>query len=214
MSFWVMRMAGRVRSKSDNDHAAATDLRRCPWARDPLSIEHHDTEWGVPCHDDRALFEMLTLEGAQAGLSWSTILAKRNNYRQAFAGFNPEAVATFTAADVNRLLMDPGIVRSRAKIEAAIGNARAFLTVQREFGSFDRYLWAFVDGRPIMNAPRSLKDIPAETELSRKLSKDLVKRGFRFIGPKICYAFMQSVGLVNDHIICCFRRESEGKTES
>lgn len=160
----------------------------------------------MPCHDDRALFEMLVLEGAQAGLSWSTILAKRENYRRAFVSFDPRAIARFTAKDVRRLLADPGIVRSRAKIDAAISNARAFLAVQQEFGTFDRYLWAFVDGRPIVNAPRSLEELPAETTLSGALSKDLIRRGFRFVGPKICYAFMQSVGLVNDHIVGCFRR--------
>jgi DNA-3-methyladenine glycosylase I len=181
-------------------------LQRCPWAHNPLDIKHHDEEWGVPCHDDRALFEMLVLEGAQAGLSWSTILAKRENYRRAFASFDPRAIARFTAKDVRRLLADPGIVRSRAKIDAAISNARAFLAVQQEFGTFDRYLWAFVDGRPIVNAPRSLEELPAETTLSGELSKDLMRRGFRFVGPKICYAFMQSVGLVNDHIVGCFRR--------
>jgi DNA-3-methyladenine glycosylase I len=187
-------------------------LRRCPWARDPLDIKHHDEEWGVPCHDDRALFEMLILEGAQAGLSRSTILSKRENYRRAFAFFDPSAIARFTANDVPRLLTDPGIVRNRAKIEAAIANAHAFLAIQREFGSFDRYLWAFVGGRPIVNAPRSLQDLPAETVLSRALSKDLVRRGFRFVGPKICYAFMQSVGLVNDHIVGCFRRRLNEKS--
>ena len=181
-------------------------VRRCAWARDALNIRHHDEEWGVPCHDDRGLFEMLILEGAQAGLSWSTILAKRENYRRAFAGFDPKAVARFTARDVRRLLRNPGIVRHRAKIEAAIANARAFLAVQREFGSFDRSLWSFVGGRPIVNAPRSLRDLPAETPLSRALSKDLIRRGFRFVGPTICYAFMQSIGLVNDHTVGCFRR--------
>jgi len=187
-------------------------LRRCPWALDPLNIKHHDQEWGVPCHDDRALFEMLILEGAQAGLSWSTILSKRENYRRAFAFFDPNAIARFTAKDVRRLLADPGIVRNRAKIEAAISNAHAFLAVQQEFRSFDRYLWAFVDGRPIFNAPRSLADLPAETALSRALGKDLIRRGFRFVGPKICYAFMQSVGLVNDHIVGCFRSDPKEKS--
>jgi DNA-3-methyladenine glycosylase I len=181
-------------------------VRRCAWARDPLDIRHHDEEWGVPCHDDQRLFEMLILEGAQAGLSWLTILRKRENYRRAFAAFDPGAVARFTARDVQRLLNNPGIVRNRAKIEAAIANARAFLAVQREFGSFDRYLWAFVDGRPIVNSPRSLRDLPAETPLSQALSKDLTRRGFRFVGPTVCYAFMQSVGLVNDHTVGCFRR--------
>ncbi len=181
-------------------------VRRCPWARDPLNVQHHDEEWGVPCHDDRGLFEMLILEGAQAGLSWSTILTKRENYRRSFAFFDPSVIARFTAEDVRRLLADPSIVRNRAKIEAVIANARAFLAVQHEFGTFDRYLWAFVEGRPIVNAPRSLQDLPTETALSRALSKDLIRRGFRFVGPKICYAFMQSVGLVNDHIVGCFRR--------
>jgi len=181
-------------------------VRRCAWARDPLNIHHHDEEWGVPCHDDRRLFEMLILEGAQAGLSWSTILAKRENYRRAFAALDPRAVARFTARDVERLLSDPGIVRNRAKIEAAIANARAFLAVQREFDSFDRYLWAFVDGRPIVNSPRSLRDLPAKTPLSQALSKDLTRHGFRFVGPTVCYAFMQSVGLVNDHTVGCFPR--------
>jgi len=148
----------------------------------------------------------LILEGAQAGLSWSTILAKRENYSRAFARFDPSAIARFTAKDVHRLLADPGIVRHRAKIEAVIANAQAFLAVQEEFGTFNRYLWAFVDGRPVVNAPHALEDIPAETALSRTLSKDLIKRGFRFVGPKICYAFMQSVGLVNDHIVGCFHR--------
>jgi len=187
-------------------------VQRCQWARTPLDIKHHDEEWGVPCHDDRTLFEMLILEGAQAGLSWSTILAKRENYRRAFAFFDPHKVARFTKKDISRLLADAGIVRSRAKIEAAISNAQAFLAIQREFETFDRYLWAFVDNRPIVNAPRSLKDLPAETALSRALSKDLMKRGFRFIGPKICYAYMQSVGLVNDHIAGCFRRAPNEKS--
>jgi DNA-3-methyladenine glycosylase I len=189
-----------------NSRNMTKHLQRCPWARNPLDIKHHDEEWGVPCHDDRALFEMLVLEGAQAGLSWSTILAKRENYRHAFASFDPRAIARFTAKDVRRLLADPGIVRSRAKIDAAISNAQAFLAVQQEFGTFDRYLWAFVDGRPIVNARRSLEELPAETTLSGALSTDLIRRGFRFVGPKICYAFMQSVGLVNDHIVGCFRR--------
>ena len=170
-------------------------MRRCPWARTPLDVKHHDEEWGVPCHDDRALFEMLILEGAQAGLAWSTILAKRENYRRAFAFFNPEAIARFTAKDLRRLLADSGIVRNRAKIEAAIANAQAFLAVQRNFGTFDRYLWAFVDGRPIVNAPRSLTDVPAETALSRALSKDLEKRGFRFVGPRFATRSCNRLGL-------------------
>ena len=191
-----------------------TNRVRCPWAHDPLNIRHHDEEWGVPCHDDRVLFEMLILEGAQAGLSWSTILAKRENYRRAFAAFDPQKIARFTVKDVGRLLADSGIVRHRGKIEAAIANARAFLAVQQEFGTFDRYLWGFVDNRPIVNAPRALKDLPAETPLSRALSKDLLKRGFKFVGPKICYAFMQAVGLVNDHMVGCFRRDARDRNRS
>jgi DNA-3-methyladenine glycosylase I len=179
---------------------------RCGWAQDPLDIIHHDEEWGVPEHDDVRLFEFLILEGAQAGLSWMTILRKRDGYRKAFAGFDPVKVARFTAADVRRLLADDRIVRNRAKIEATIANARAFLVVQREFGSFDAYLRRLVGARPIRTAARSHREQPAETEGSRTLSRDLAKRGFRFVGPTICYAFMQSVGLVNDHVIGCFRR--------
>jgi DNA-3-methyladenine glycosylase I len=180
--------------------------RRCGWARDPLDVEHHDQEWGVPEHDDRRLFEFLILEGAQAGLSWLTILRKREAYRRAFAGFEPGTVARFSESDVRRLLRDDGIVRNRAKIEAAIGNARACRAVQREYGSFDRYVWRFVGGMPIQNAWTSLGEVPSETDVSRALSRDLVKRGFRFVGPTICYAFMQSVGMVNDHVVGCFRR--------
>jgi DNA-3-methyladenine glycosylase I len=186
--------------------------RRCGWARDPLDIIHHDEEWGVPEHDDIRLFEYLILEGAQAGLSWTTILRKRDGYRKAFAGFDPVQVARFTAADVRRLLADDGIVRNRAKIEATIGNAHAFLGVQREFGSFDAYLRRLVGDRPVPTTARSHRELPAETEGSRTLSRDLVKRGFRFVGPTICYAFMQSVGLVNDHVIGCFRRAQVART--
>ncbi len=180
--------------------------RRCAWARGDLEIRYHDQEWGAPLHDDRALFELLVLEGAQAGLSWSTILGKRAAYRRAFAGFDPAAVAGYTARDARRLLADDGIVRNRAKIEAAIGNARAFLEVQREFGSFDRYVWRFVGGRPVVNAWRSPAQVPAESAESRALSRDLRRRGFRFVGPTIAYAFMQAAGLVNDHLLGCFRR--------
>ena len=181
-------------------------LRRCSWARDPLDIKHHDEEWGVPCHDDRALFEMFILEGAQAGLSWSTILSKRENYRRACAFFDPSAIARFTgegcppSACRSRYCSQPhqdrGPYRERARFSCHSAGVR----------TFDRYLWAFVGGRPIVNAPRSLQDLPADTALSRALSRTLIRRGFRFVGPKICYAFMQSVGLVNDHIIGCFRR--------
>ncbi len=175
--------------------------RRCGWARDPLDVQHHDEEWGVPEHDDRRLFEFLVLEGAQAGLSWLTILRKRDAYCRAFADFDPEKVARFSASDVRRLLGNDGIVRNRAKIEAAIGNARACCAVRREYGSFARYAWRFVGNTPIQNAWRSLSEVPSETDVSRALSRDLVKRGFRFVGPTICYAFMQSVGMVNDHVV-------------
>jgi DNA-3-methyladenine glycosylase I len=166
---------------------------------------HHDEEWGTPSHDDVHLFELLTLEGAQAGLSWSTILNKREGYRRAFAGFDPVAVARFGEKDVERLLLDAGIVRNRLKIESTIANAPRVLQVQSEHGSFAAYLWSFVDGEPLVGGYRSLAEIPAETELSRALSKDLKRRGFRFVGPTVCYAFMQSVGLVNDHTVDCFR---------
>jgi DNA-3-methyladenine glycosylase I len=178
---------------------------RCAWPRTPLDIEYHDREWGVPVHDDRLLFEFLTLEGAQAGLSWSTILKKRTSYRKAFAEFDPARVARFTPARAERLLQDPGIVRNRSKVASTIGNARAFLRVQQEFGSFDRYVWQVVGGTPRRNRWRSLPDIPSRTPESDALSKDLIKRGFRFVGSTICYAFMQAVGMVNDHTVDCFR---------
>lgn len=179
---------------------------RCEWAGDdPLYIAYHDNEWGVPVHDDRKLFEMLTLEGAQAGLSWLTILRKREGYRSAFAQFDPVKVARFTEADQARLLANPGIVRNRLKVSSTIDNAAAFLKVQAEQGSFDAYLWRYVDGKPIQNRRRSLRDVPAETALSKAISKDLRKRGFRFVGPTIIYAFMQAVGMVNDHVITCHR---------
>ena len=171
-------------------------------------LAHHDEEWGVPSHDDVHLFEMLTLEGAQAGLSWSTILRKREGYRRAFAGFEPAAVARFGAKDVERLLADPGIVRNRLKVESTVNNATRVLEAQEEHGSLDAYLWSFVDGEPIVNHWRSLSELPAETELSRAISKDLKRRGFRFIGPTVIYAFMQSVGMVDDHTVDCFRRAS------
>ena len=167
-----------------------------------MDIAYHDREWGVPVHDDRVLFEFLILEGAQAGLSWSTILKKRENYRRAFARFDPKKVARFTSADVRKLMKDEGIVRNRLKIESTITNARAFLAVQKEFGSFDRYVWTF---RPRPQVRRSSKDIPARTAESDALSKDLQRRGFRFVGSTICYAFMQAVGLVNDHLVSCYR---------
>jgi DNA-3-methyladenine glycosylase I len=178
---------------------------RCSWPKSPLDIAYHDAEWGVPVHNDRVLFEFLTLEGAQAGLSWSTILKKREHYRQAFDNFDPERVARFSVSRVDRLVGDPGIVRHRAKIESTVSNAKCFLDVQREFGSFDRYAWQFVGGAPRVNSPRTLRDVPARTPESDALSKDLKRRGFRFVGSTICYAFMQAVGMVNDHTTDCFR---------
>ena len=168
-------------------------------------IAYHDEEWGVPLHDDRRLFEFLILEGAQAGLSWETILQKRAAYRRAFAGFDPAKVARFGPADVRRLMGDPGIVRNRLKIESTISNARALPAVVREFGSFDAYVWHFTDGRPVTNRWSAMSQLPARTEISDAMSKDLKRRGFRFVGPTICYAFMQAVGVVNDHLVGCFR---------
>jgi DNA-3-methyladenine glycosylase I len=182
-------------------------MTRCSWATTPLSIAYHDDEWGKPVHDDRTLFEFLTLEGAQAGLSWETILQKREGYRKAFAGFDPAKVARFTPARIARLLANPNIVRNRAKIESTVGNARAFLRVQREFGSFDAYIWGFVAGKTLRRPRKQLADLPAFTPEAKAMSDDLRRRGFRFVGPTICYAFMQAVGLVNDHVASCsFRR--------
>jgi DNA-3-methyladenine glycosylase I len=179
---------------------------RCKWAgTDPLYIRYHDTEWGVPLHDDTKLFEFLVLEGAQAGLSWLTILKKRENYRNAFDNFDVAKIATYGSAKVAALLSDPGIVRNSRKIEAGIQNARAFQKVQTEFGRFDHYIWRFVEGRPIQNCWKTETRIPAQTPESIAMSKDLKRRGFRFVGPTICYAFMQAVGMVNDHVVKCFR---------
>ena len=180
--------------------------RRCGWAEggDPLYARYHDEEWGRPSRDDRHLFEMLILEGAQAGLSWITILRKRENYRRAFDGFDPRKMAAYDARRVARLLRDEGIVRNRLKIEAAIANARAFLATQKEFGTFARFLWGFVGGKPLVNRPRALGDVPARTDVSDALSKALKKRGFKFVGSTICYAFMQATGMVNDHVDGCF----------
>jgi DNA-3-methyladenine glycosylase I len=183
-------------------------LKRCSWSimsNNQLMLQYHDREWGVPVHDDQTLFEFLTLEGAQAGLSWQTILNKRENYRKAFDGFRPERVAIYSKDDVNRLLSDSGIVRNRLKIEATITNAAKLLEARRQFGSFDKYVWEFVGGRPIKHRFKSLGDIPAETVESSMMSRDLRKRGFRFVGSTICYAFMQAVGMVNDHTVNCFR---------
>ena len=178
---------------------------RCAWANNDLAIRYHDEEWGIPVHDDRVLFEFLILEGAQAGLSWNTILNKRENYRRAFAEFDPVRVAKFDQKRVEKLLADAGIVRNRLKIASTIDNAKAFLAVQKEFGSFDRYIWQFVGGKPKVNAWKSLKQVPALTTESDAMSKDLKKRGFRFVGSTICYAFMQATGMVNDHLVSCFR---------
>jgi DNA-3-methyladenine glycosylase I len=186
---------------------------RCGWATNELAISYHDEEWGVPVHDDARFFEFLILEGAQAGLSWDTILRKRDNYRQAFAGFDPAAVAHFDRRKQGKLLQDPGIVRNRLKVAAAVDNAKAFLCVQEEFGSFDAYIWRFVDGRPKTNARKSMKSVPASTAESDAMSKDLKKRGFRFVGSTICYAFMQATGLVNDHLVECFRYQQVPKYE-
>jgi DNA-3-methyladenine glycosylase I len=183
-----------------------TTKKRCGWAgADPLYVAYHDREWGVPVHDDRVLFEFLLLEGAQAGLSWITILRKRENYRRAFAGFDPAKVARFDKKKVAALLKDEGIVRNRAKIDSAIRNARAFLDVQREFGSFDAYQWRFVGGRQLQNRRRTMKDVPPRTAESDAFSKDLKQRGFQFVGSTILYAHMQAVGMVNDHVVTCFR---------
>jgi len=180
-------------------------LHRCAWAATEFSIPYHDLEWGSPVHDERTLFEFLVLEGAQAGLSWETILKKRDNYRAAFDKFEPARVAAYDEDKINELLANPGIIRNRLKIRSAIQNARAFLAVQQEFGSFDAYLWSFVDGQPVHNTWEKLSDIPARTPLSDRLSKDLVKRGFNFVGSTICYALMQAIGMVNDHQVDCFR---------
>jgi DNA-3-methyladenine glycosylase I len=186
--------------------------KRCEWAPvdQPLYLAYHDEEWGVPVHDDARLFEMLTLEGAQAGLSWSTILNKREGYRSAFAAFDPAKVARFTPARVERLLQDPGIVRNRSKVESAVNNAARMREVQRELGSLDAYLWSFVDGEPLVGRFKRVGDIPAETAESKAMSKDLKKHGFRFVGPTVCYAFMQACGLVNDHVTSCFRYKELG----
>jgi DNA-3-methyladenine glycosylase I len=178
---------------------------RCSWATTPAMIAYHDAEWGVPQHDDRVLFEFLILEGAQAGLSWSTILAKREAYRRAFSNFNPKSIARYNAPKLKQLMADAGIVRNRLKISSAVQNARAFLAVQKEFGAFEAYIWQFVGGKPIVNSLSASSQIQARTAESDKMSRDLLKRGFKFVGPTICYAFMQAVGMVNDHLVSCFR---------
>lgn len=181
-------------------------IKRCAWVgSDPLMVEYHDKEWGTPVHNDHELFEFLILEGAQAGLSWSTILKRREGYRKVFANFDVQKVASFSDADFEKLMQNVGIIRNRLKINSAINNAQQFIKVQEEYGSFDKYIWGFVDDKPINNEFKKLADIPASTELSVKMSKDLKKRGFNFVGPTICYAFMQAVGIVNDHVLNCFR---------
>lgn len=181
-------------------------LKRCDWtSANPLMIQYHDSEWGVPAHNDKTLFEFLILEGAQAGLNWETILNKRENYRLAFQNFDPDKVSRYGKAEIKQLLGNAGIIRNRLKIEGAVINAQKFLEIQSVFGSFDKYIWGFVDGRPIQNKFKSLKELQAQTQESEAMSKDLKKRGFKFIGPTICYAFMQAVGMVNDHIVGCFR---------
>lgn len=182
-----------------------SSIQRCQWASKEVFHVYHDTEWGVPVHDDRLLFEFLILEGAQAGLSWETILKKRDHYRKVYDDFDAVKIARYTQKKVDKLLSDPGIVRNRLKVAASIANAKAFLAVQKEFGSFDAYIWQFVGGKPIKNKHRSMKDLPARTPESDAMSKDLKKRGFKFIGSTICYAFMQAVGMVNDHEVGCFR---------
>ena len=184
---------------------AISEKFRCFGNKDPLSMKYHDEEWGVPEHDDKALFELIVLEGAQAGLSWRTILHRREGYRNAFQGFDPAAVVEYTPEKVDELLQDPGIIRNRRKVESAVRNAGAFLRVQGEFGSFDEYVWGFVGGKPVMNAFTSWSEVQPETEVSRAMSKDLKGRGFNFVGPTICYAYMQSIGMVNDHLTGCFR---------
>ncbi len=187
--------------------ARRSSKKRCSWAgSDPLYLAYHDREWGAPVHRDRKLFEMLVLEGAQAGLSWLTILRKRENYRKAFCGFDVQKVARFDRRKIARLLEDPGIVRNRAKLEAAVGNARVLLAIRREYNTFNRFCWQFVDGRPLVNRWRSVRSVPARTERSEAMSRELVRRGMKFVGPTICYAFMQATGMVNDHTVSCFRR--------
>jgi DNA-3-methyladenine glycosylase I len=183
----------------------ATASERCPWAMDDLYAAYHDTEWGRPLHEDRQLFEFIVLEGAQAGLSWHTVLKKRENYRAAFDGFDPDRVARYSSVKVTRLLNNPGIIRNRLKIASAITNAQAFLRVQEQFGSFDAFIWRFVDGKPKINHWRTLKEVPARTAESDAMSRDLIRRGFNFVGSTICYAHMQATGMVNDHLVSCFR---------
>ena len=194
-----------VARKKQSLSAATSEIVRCHWAQKAINVAYHDEEWGVPVHDDRTWFEFLTLEGAQAGLSWDTILQKRERYRQVFEGFDPQKVARFDSRRVRQLLADPGIIRNKLKIHSTISNAQAFLQVQEEFGSFDAYIWGLAGGAPIQNQWKTHKNVPAKTPLAMTISKDLLKRGFRFVGPTICYAMMQATGIVNDHLVTCFR---------
>jgi DNA-3-methyladenine glycosylase I len=187
------------------DPTLKSKMRRCPWAQKPLDVAYHDKEWGVPLRDDRALFELLILEGAQAGLSWSTILAKRENYRRAFDGFDPERIAAYDPGKIKRLLSDPGIVRNRLKVAATVSNARALLAMRRDGENFSRHLWSFVGGEPRVNRRRSMREVPARTAQSDAMSRDLKTRGFKFVGSTICYAFMQASGMVDDHVVGCHR---------
>jgi DNA-3-methyladenine glycosylase I len=203
---WLkQREAGVLREPPEEPNELEAEMNRCPWARTDLYVQYHDTEWGVPVHDDRLLFEFLILEGAQAGLSWETILNKRENYRAAFDLFDPALIGKYGQAKRKRLLADAGIVRNRLKIDAAIQNAKMFRAVQEEFGSFDKYIWGFVGSKPKQNAWKSMEEVPARTPESDAISKDLKRRGFKFVGSNICYAFMQAVGMVNDHLVGCFR---------
>jgi DNA-3-methyladenine glycosylase I len=204
--FWPRQDLKLTAKRSNSSTTSASPkVVRCRWASNDLNIPYHDEEWGVPVHDDRTWFEFLTLEGAQAGLSWDTVLRKRERYKEVFAGFDAAKVAHFDREKIKQLMADPGIIRNRLKIESTISNARAFLQVQKEFGSFDAYIWEFVGGSPIRNKWRMHQRLPAETPLAAQISKDLKKRGFRFVGPTICYAMMQATGLVNDHLVSCFR---------
>ena len=206
---------GRILKHQNTRPAPQGPVKRCEWAnRSELEQSYHDNEWGVPIHDDRSLFEFLILEGAQAGLSWSTILKKRDGYRKAFDNFNARKISQYSQNDVSRLLANPEIIRNRLKIQATITNARVFLQVQKQFGSFDRYIWQFVNGRPIQNSWEKMADIPSNTPESEAMNKDLQKRGFKFVGTTVCYAFMQAVGMVNDHVVSCFKYEElKNKTE-
>jgi len=198
-------MRSFISAIGDDQHMEGGSKVRCWKTTDPLYIEYHDEEWGVPVHDDRTLFEFLILEGFQAGVSWALILRKRENFRRAFDGFDPVKVSKYTEEDVERLMNDPGILRNRLKIRSAISNAQRFLDVQEEFGSFDMYIWGFVGGKPLKNRYTSFSEMPSKTEISEAMSKDLKKRGFKFVGPVICYSIMQAVGMVNDHLTHCFR---------